>query len=212
MKNEKLEWVIFDAWGVIYTKRNFIHSILYPFLKKLNSEIQEEVLYKEYFKASRGELTSRNFWKNIGYGEQYPEIEQEYLKFISCLDKDFIKYIPKIKKEFRVALLTNDVKEWSRHLLHKFDIINYFEEIIISGEVGFRKPGTEIFEYFLEKTNAKPSNCLFVDDRLTNLKAATEVGINVIRFIRKERKTPFCSEFEVGSFNELWHTLNNFYR
>jgi len=211
MKEKKLEWVILDAWGVIYTERNFIHSYLYPFLKKRESEIQEEEIYKEYFKASKGACSSKNFWENIGFKQDYPRIEQKYLNSISCLDYEFLEYILRLKERYHVALLTNDVEEWSKFLLRKYKIKEHFEKLIISGEVGFRKPGVEIFKYFLEKTNAKPSNCLFVDDRLMNLKAATEAGTNVIRFIRKERKTPHCSEFEVGGFKELWHTLNNFY-
>jgi len=208
---EKLEWVILDAWGVIYTKRNFIHSFLYPFLKKRNSKIQESEIYREYFKASRGFFSARDFWESFGFEDEYPKIEQEYLESISCLDKDFLEFIPKLKERFRIALLSNDVEEWSKHLLNKFDIKHHFEKIIISGEVGFRKPGVEIFEYFLEVTNSSPSRCIFVDDRLANLKAATEVGINPIRFIRKDSKTPVFSEFEVGCFKELWHVLNNFY-
>lgn len=207
----KLEWVILDAWGVIYTKRNFIHSFLYPFLKKRDPEIQEEEIYRQYYKASRGTFSSLDFWESIGFKVKYPQIEQEYLKTISCLDEEFLEYIEKIKRRYHVALLTNDVEEWSKYLLRKYEIKRHFEKLIISGEVGFRKPGVEIFEYFLEVTNANPSESVFVDDRLANLKAATEVGINPIRFIRKETKTPFCSEFEVGNFKELWHVLNNFY-
>ncbi|TXT60687.1 MAG: putative Haloacid dehalogenase domain protein hydrolase [Promethearchaeota archaeon] len=209
MKNHKIEWLIFDAWGVIYTKRNFIHSFLYPFLKQRDPHIQEDELYKEYFKASRGTFASKDFWENIGFKQEYPEIEQQYLNSVSCLDDQFIEWIPKFKEYYRVALLSNDVEEWSKFLLQKYNITRHFEKIIISGEVGFRKPGVEIFEYFLEITNASPSRCVFVDDRLANLKASAEVGMNTIRFIRKDSKTPFCSEFEVGSFQELWHVLLN---
>ena len=82
---------------------------------------------------------------------------------------------------------------------------------MISGNVGFRKPDLKIFELLLEKIQSPPENCVFVDDNLNNINAASQLGIKTIRFIRKNVKTPFCSEFEISSFPELLFVLKNYY-
>jgi FMN phosphatase YigB (HAD superfamily) len=60
-----------------------------------------------------------------------------------------------------------------------------FDVMVISGAVGCRKPGQEIFAHFLRRTGADPADCLFVDDNPKNLAAASQLGFRTIRFVRR---------------------------
>ena len=52
-----------------------------------------------------------------------------------------------------------------------------FDEVVISGEVGMRKPEPRIFEYTLDQMSTAASQCVFVDDHEANIRAAAQLGI-----------------------------------
>jgi epoxide hydrolase-like predicted phosphatase len=52
-----------------------------------------------------------------------------------------------------------------------------FDVIVISGEVGMRKPEPEIFQLTASKLDLPPAQCVFVDDLMPNITAAVEVGM-----------------------------------
>ena len=51
-----------------------------------------------------------------------------------------------------------------------------FDAVVISGEVGMRKPEPRIFRHAAEALGLQPEECVFVDDILANITAAEEIG------------------------------------
>ncbi|MHA1783295.1 MAG: HAD family hydrolase [Promethearchaeota archaeon] len=207
----KLKWIIFDVWGVIYKPRDFIKEVFYPFLQGNGLKISGKKVYKEYFKASIGEISSKELWESLGLGKEYPLIEKKYLQEINVLDEDFKRLALSLVNDYHLGIISNDVKEWSFFLLEKYSIHDFFKEIVISGDVKCRKPDKSIFEVFFNRAGCYPSECLFIDDRLENLQTAFALGMKTIRFIREKEMHPFCSEFQVSSFQELQMTIKNFF-
>jgi len=71
------------------------------------------------------------------------------------------------------ALLSNS---WGDHYLrHGWD--DMFDVVVISGEVGMRKPEPRIFEYALSRLDVSASQCVFVDDTPGNVRAAAALGL-----------------------------------
>jgi putative hydrolase of the HAD superfamily len=52
-----------------------------------------------------------------------------------------------------------------------------FDAVVISGEVGMRKPEPEIYQYVAALLRLEPAECVFVDDLSVNVRAAVEVGM-----------------------------------
>jgi epoxide hydrolase-like predicted phosphatase len=52
-----------------------------------------------------------------------------------------------------------------------------FDVVVISGEVGMRKPEPRIFHHTLELLGLPPQACVFVDDLSPNVRAAADVGM-----------------------------------
>lgn len=52
-----------------------------------------------------------------------------------------------------------------------------FDVVVISGEVGMRKPEERIFRYALARLGLPPRECVLVDDLRPNIRAAVEVGM-----------------------------------
>ncbi|XP_021680594.2 flavin mononucleotide hydrolase 1, chloroplatic isoform X3 [Hevea brasiliensis] len=64
----------------------------------------------------------------------------------------------------------------------KLNISTYLSWTFCSCIYGKRKPDLDFYLEVLRHLNVDPTSCIFVDDRLTNVKAATEVGIVGLHF------------------------------
>ena len=78
----------------------------------------------------------------------------------------------------KTGLISNSwgTRRYDRGLLGRL-----FDGVVISGEVGIRKPSPEIYELGAEKIGLSPSRCVFVDDLPFNLKPAAQLGMATVR-------------------------------
>jgi putative hydrolase of the HAD superfamily len=87
----------------------------------------------------------------------------------------------------RTALLSNSwgVETYPRDLLD-----DLFEDVVISGEVGMRKPDPEVFRLAADRLGLPPPRCVFVDDVRGNVEAAEAVGMRGLVHERAEETIP----------------------
>lgn len=197
------KWVILDVMGVIFEVGDDTNDLLVPYIQKMNDMISAEKINEMYLKASLGEISSFDFWNELGFGSKYPEIERDYLDTYLRIDSELVEIAKTLSKNYSLAILSNDVKEWSNYLRTKFDLSRLFKIIIISGEVGYRKPDRRIYNILLDRIQSPSSDCVFVDDRAKNLRPASEIGIKTIRFVREESNNDISADFEISGFAEL---------
>jgi epoxide hydrolase-like predicted phosphatase len=69
-------------------------------------------------------------------------------------------------------------------------LVELFDGIVISGEVGMRKPAARIYELGAEAIGRAPRECVFVDDLPFNLPPATELGMATIHHTDPETTIP----------------------
>ena len=62
-----------------------------------------------------------------------------------------------------------------------------FDVVVISGEVGMRKPEPSIYRYAADKLGVQPAECVFVDDLGPNVKGAVGVGMVGVKFVSAEQ-------------------------
>ena len=77
----------------------------------------------------------------------------------------------------RTALLSNSwgMADYPRHLFP-----GMFDVVVISGEVGMRKPEERIFRHAAGLLGLDPAECVFIDDIEVNIKAAEAIGMTAI--------------------------------
>lgn len=66
--------------------------------------------------------------------------------------------------------------------LQRQHLLPLFSDIVNSSRVGFAKPDREIYEIAVQRAGVAPSECLFIDDKASNLAVATELGIPAILY------------------------------
>lgn len=86
--------------------------------------------------------------------------------FPNCfsINQNTIKIINTIKMQIQVAIITNGSTQRQKAKIIKTNLNRCFDIVIISEEVGFRKPDKRIFELALNKLNVQPEDALFVGD------------------------------------------------
>ena len=191
---------IFDAMGVIFTTGDDVGELLIPYISGKLSEADHGLVRKLYLEASLGRITPRDFWKGVGFGEAViAPFEAGYLNNNFCLDPGFFPCAEALKgKGYTLAMLSNDVGEWSRHLRQKHGLDRIIEYAFISSELGLRKPDPEIYRIALSKMGALPGECVFVDDSPERVDAARMLGIRGIYFDRdgEDYDGPMVKSFE----------------
>jgi putative hydrolase of the HAD superfamily len=78
---------------------------------------------------------------------------------------------------YRTGLLSNS---WGTDVYPKHRFDGLFDEVVISGEVGLRKPDIAIFELMTERIGVTPRESVFVDDHPGHLEAALEHGMTTV--------------------------------
>ena len=80
----------------------------------------------------------------------------------------------------RLALLTNNVREWGPYWRAMFAVDEIFELVVDSAYVGIRKPDEAIYRLTCEQFDMAPEACAFIDDFAHNCEAAQAVGLHPV--------------------------------
>jgi FMN phosphatase YigB (HAD superfamily) len=81
--------------------------------------------------------------------------------------------------------------------LRKFDIAKYFDAIVVSGILVWRKPSARIFREALQALDVKAEETVFVGDSLiADIEGAKKVGMKTVLVIEKDKKQPSTDTFQ----------------
>ncbi len=83
---------------------------------------------------------------------------------------------------YRLYGLTNWSAESFPVARERYVFLNWFEGIVVSGEICMIKPDPEIFEHLAETFNLEPPATVFIDDAPVNVEAARDAGYKAIQF------------------------------
>jgi 2-haloacid dehalogenase len=84
--------------------------------------------------------------------------------------------------EHRLLALTNWSAETFPVALERYEFLQWFEGIVVSGEEKTRKPFADIYQILLDRYQVAPDQAVFIDDSLPNVHGAEAVGIRGIHF------------------------------
>ena len=103
------------------------------------------------------------------------------------LDSQLVDFIQGLRGEYRTVLLSNAWDNLRKLLEGLWKIDGVFDEIFISAEMGLAKPDPAIYKVVIDSLGQDPSELIFVDDFVDNIKAAREANINAIHFRNRDQ-------------------------
>ncbi len=148
------------------------------------------------FKLERGQITEAEFISGLevtlsevlerpivldGYGQRLMgELKP---------NEPLLDYYRALRDErgIRLAILTNNVREWHDAWRTRLKIDELFELVVDSAFEGCRKPESEIYALALERLGLEAGDCAFVDDVEVNVTAANDAGMHGIHFRETEQ-------------------------
>ena len=180
--------IIFDYGNVIHKWDNDI------FLKELmrlsgkDYDYVANITFNQslYNKLETGEISDINFFKKIKDELNLKISQDEFFKLFSSKllqeIKTTINIIKKLKKDYKIALLSNTNKIDFDYIIKKSEVFPLFDTVTLSFKVGYAKPKREIYLDALNKLNLRPDECVYIDDIKEYSDAASKLGIHGIYY------------------------------
>ena len=82
---------------------------------------------------------------------------------------------------YKLAIVSNATSQLPRFALKKSGLIRFFQVVVVSRDLGVRKPDPEIFRYALERLKVRPEEAIHVGDSMKHdVKGAKKAGIKVV--------------------------------
>jgi len=93
----------------------------------------------------------------------------------------------KASKKYRLYALTNWSAETFPEALKRYEFLQHFKNILVSGKEGIKKPSADIYELCLHRFDIDRSKAIFIDDSARNVQGSEAVGLKAIQFTSPEQ-------------------------
>lgn len=142
------------------------------------------------FELECGRMTEPEFLRilgeqiseDLGRTVEMHEFSDHYWSALQT-NHDMVDWLHSAKaRGLRLALLTNNVREWEPRWRSMAPIDDLFEVIVDSAFVGVRKPDPRIFEITTDRLECEPGACVLIDDMAANCDAARSLGWEAVQF------------------------------
>jgi putative hydrolase of the HAD superfamily len=210
MADGGIQTVISDFGGVLTTPlvSSFAAvqddtSITMEELGKAMGRIGEKEGKHPLFELETGRVTEEAFLAKladelepeIGHRPEMHRFAEVYFEALNP-NEEMIALMRELKASgMRMAMLTNNVKEWEARWRSMLPVDEIFELVVDSAFVGMRKPDPEIYELTLERLGGPaPETCLFVDDIEANVEAARALGLSAVHYRHNDQAIPEIRE------------------
>ena len=174
--------IVFDYGGVIEQKDGDLIQEIADSLQITKEDWQEI-----YFTLNHLNNTGQKSWREVAtiVAQKFnaSDIQISFIQDLinkydqkRILNLELIEIIKDLKKKnYKIGILSN-YSITLREKLTRLNIIDLFDEVIISSEVGLQKPQPEIFEIVFNKLNIKNNEMIFIDDTKRSLEGAENIG------------------------------------
>lgn len=226
----KYQVLLFDADETLFDFKMAEKQAFLRALEEYNLDVDKEESLKLYSQINkhiweefeRGEITAdrlrverfERFSKKIKIDFDAVSFSKAYAKFLgegAYLFDDSVEVIDYLSKKYKLALVTNGLKDVQKSRISKTPLKDYFQELIISDEIKISKPDPRIFDYALDKLDhMDKSKVLMIGDSLTSdMQGGINAGIDTCWYNPNhlENKSGLNLTYEIHSLNELKEIL-----
>lgn len=191
--------VIFDVGGVLHSNEdNFIVKNITTTLGITLNDFRQAA--KKYIPLLQtGKINEKKFWVLFTKEACVPNTIPKYSLWAKVyllrykVNYGVIDIAKQLKnKGLQTAILSNSIYVHAQ-INKKHGIYKPFNTVVLSHEVGIRKPNPKIFQLVLKKLNRQATETVFIDNQKNNIKVAKQFGFKTILFkneklLKKELK------------------------
>ena len=183
-----IEAVVFDFGGVLIDwNPRYLYRTMFDDEAEMEQFLAEVVSPAWNLEQDRG----RTFRAAVdALVEEHPQhadrIEAFWTRWTETLgdaDSGTVAILAELRATgMRVFGLTNWSAETFPHARPRYPFLEWFEDIVVSGEVRLAKPDPAIYRLLLDRHGLDAARTIFIDDSPANVEAAAALGLRAIRF------------------------------
>lgn len=219
-----LKGVTFDFGGTLtfgeLNKAQFRNSFL-NYLHQLGFSGTVKQIKNARQKVTEGLTVARSLNREIRFEDLYQIIlfrlglhpEKEVVKHIHTLYirsfkvelfpgvEEVLKFL---KRRYKLAIISNAISNLPREAIKKLRLDKYLDSIVISRDIGIRKPDPEIFKFTLNSIGLERHEALHVGDSIEyDIQGAINAGMKTIWIKRSNDKTHIQPNYTVNSLQKI---------
>jgi len=186
-----IKTIIFDLGGVYFTDGT---SQAIDIISK--SYDKDKTVVADIFKGEIGTLyrkskiSHEDFWnmakEKLSIQTPNAELAEIWLSGYVPIDGT-VSIVKQLEEQgYELLFLSDNVQERIDYLKERYDFLDHFKDGVFSHIVGTRKPDIKMYQYALEKTESRPEECVYIDDKENLLIPARELGMRTIHFKNAE--------------------------
>jgi putative hydrolase of the HAD superfamily len=182
--------VIFDYGEVLCSADPAAHRRLLA-RTGLDRDTFERLYWRDRHDYDLGLFDGRSYWTKFGRdaglpftpGEIDALIEDDVLMWTGNLNEPMLGWAAALQNNgILTAILSNMGPEVLRTMRQEFAWLAGFNQLTWSCELGIAKPDPAIYNFTCDKLGVRPGEALFIDDRIENIRAAEQLGLQGIQF------------------------------
>ena len=180
--------VIWDMGGVLVrtddmTARKRLAQSYGLTLQEVNALVFDS---PESIKATLGELPESAVWESVAkrFNLTQDGLETFMREFWGGdgLDAELYQLVKTLQTRYKTGLLSNAWSDARSVLDRRYRMLDAFDVLIFSAEVGMMKPDPRIYQLMLDKLGVLAKESIFIDDFQVNIDAANALGIHGVHF------------------------------
>ena len=191
MIQNRYDAIICDLGNVLV---DFEHRIAVKRILCCTPKTEEDV-YNLFFDSGlteayeEGKIDTDEFYRRV---KEVLELDMEDDEFFPIWNDIFFEtglnlkmrdFLKKIRSKYKLIMVSNLNVAHFEFLKERMNgIFSEFDRLVLSYEVGFRKPAPEIYKVALGFAKTKPARTFYIDDRKDLVEAAAKLGIKGIVF------------------------------
>ena len=105
-----------------------------------------------------------------------------WAEYLGAANDELTTYVRGLHNRCKLGILSNSFVGARERETALYGLDELVEQLVYSHEIGISKPDLRAYELTLGRLDARPADCLFIDDLPTNIEAAREVGMRAHLF------------------------------
>ena len=180
--------ILFDFGGVLVRTEEY--SARHAWDARLGlptGSVERAIQYSDlWIQAQLGRVSYQTYWNGVAEmlrmrPAEIPPLREAYFSG-DRLNYKLISLIRDLRERgLKIALLSNNIPQLEERL-RELEIHTLFDHILISAKLGVMKPDVTVFRVALQTFKMAPQEVVYIDEALTNIRAAQPLGFHTILF------------------------------
>jgi len=206
----------------IYTNRNEVREAYFRILKEQRRAGGEQFPEFDVVGVWRQYLETEAARRNISIPKvrmtQLPHFLAEMYRGISLnrleVYPEVREVLDELKPRYRLGAVSDAQSAWAVPELRTVGLADYFYPIVVSGDLGYRKPDPRIFALALRRMHVAPEEAIFVgNDMYRDVYGARQAGMRTVFFATnqgQQRMDGVEAHYNIYRFGELRNAVQFF--